>query len=178
MNQAAHQRPRQRRVALLIENFYEDMEALYPWYRLREEGFRVDLVGSEANAVYKGKYGYPLTSELASKELKPEDYDAVIIPGGYAPDHIRRCPASLNFVRQMDRRERVIAAICHGGWILCSACQLKGRRVTSFFAIQDDLINAGALWQDAEVVVDGHLVTSRKPSDLIAFCREIIRLLR
>lgn len=163
------------RVAILAENFYEDMELLYPLYRLMEEGFTVDIVGTEKGVVYKGKYGYPTQSTHASKDARAKDYDAVVIPGGYSPDHMRRCESTLSFVREMDKSKKVIAAICHGPWMMASCCDLKGKNVTSFFAIKDDLVNAGAKWRDAEVVVDGHLITSRKPEDLVAFTMETIK---
>jgi protease I len=166
------------KVAILAENFYEDMELLYPWYRLREEGFQVDLVGSQKGATYKGKYGYPVVSELASSEARPEDYAGVVIPGGYSPDHMRRCKATLDFVKAMERQKKPIAAICHGPWVMASCCDLKGKRITSFSAIKDDLINAGGKWEDAAVVVDGHLITSRTPGDLIPFTLEIIKQLK
>ena len=166
------------KVALLAENFYEDMELQYPLYRLQEEGFQVDVVGTEKGVEYKGKHGYPVVSDLATSEVKADDYDAVVIPGGYAPDHMRRHEATLNFVKEMDKQGKVVAAICHAGWILCSCCDLKGRKVTSFFAIKDDMINAGADWSDEETVVDGNLITARKPSDLPSFCKAIIAKLK
>jgi len=163
------------RIAILAENFYEDMELLYPWYRLREEGFQVDLVGSSKGATYTGKYGYPVKSELASQDVKASDYDGVVIPGGYSPDHMRRCAATMAFVKAMDAQKKPIAAICHGPWMMASCCDLKGRKVTAFHSIKDDMTNAGAIWQDAAVVVDGHLISSRTPADLIPFTLEFIK---
>jgi protease I len=167
-----------KRVAILVENFYEDMELQYPWYRLREEGWQVDLIGSAKGVTYKGKHGYPCQSELASKDCQAGDYDLILIPGGYSPDHMRRCQATLDFVKAADRAGKWIAAICHGPWMMASCCDLKGRRLTSFMSIQDDLTNAGATWVDAEVVVDAHLITSRTPQDLIPFTQAMIQALR
>ena len=162
------------KVAILAENFYEDMELQYPKFRLIEQGFKVVIVGTEKGEKYKGKHGYPVVSDISSKDAKANDFDAVVIPGGYAPDHMRRHKATLKFVSDMDKQGKVIASICHGGWLLCSAVDLKGKNVTSFFAIADDLKNAGASWTDEEVVIDGHLITSRKPDDLPAFTKAII----
>ena len=108
--------------------------------------------------------------------VSASEFDGVVVPGGYAPDHIRRHPKANHFVRDMDRAGKLVASICHGPWVLCSAGILKGRRATCFFAIKDDVVNAGAKWEDAEVVVDNNLVTSRKPEDLPAFCRESIKV--
>jgi protease I len=166
------------RIAILAENFFEDLELLYPWYRLREEGFQVDLVGTAKGATYKGKHGYPVTSELASQEVKPEDYDGLIIPGGYSPDLMRRCKPTLDFVKAMDQQKKPIAAICHGPWMMASCCDLKGKRVTSHFSIQDDLRHAGGVWEDQAVVVDGNLVSSRTPADLIPFTVEFMKLVK
>ncbi|MFH1836089.1 MAG: type 1 glutamine amidotransferase domain-containing protein [Methanobacteriota archaeon] len=165
------------RVAILAENYYEDLELNYPYYRLKEEGFQVDIVGTRKDVVYHGKHGYPVKSDYATRNVTAEDYDAVVIPGGYAPDHMRRHKATLKFVRDMDRKGKVIAAICHGGWMLASCCNLSDKTVTSFFAIRDDLEHAGASWVDRKVVVDGHIITSRKPEDLTSFTGEIIKKL-
>ena len=167
-----------KKIAILIENMYEDAELLYPYYRLLEEGYEVLLVGTEKNKVYTGKYGYPMESTHTSRYVKAEDYDAVIIPGGYSPDFMRRCTDTINFVREMDRLKKPIAAICHGPWIMASACNLKRKRVTSFFAIKDDIINAGAQYVDEEVVVDGNLITSRTPKDLVVFVKTIIEKIK
>ncbi|ABY92667.1 type 1 glutamine amidotransferase domain-containing protein [Thermoanaerobacter sp. CM-CNRG TB177] len=167
-----------KKIAILIENMYEEPELLYPYYRLKEEGYEVHLIGPEKDKVYTGKHGYPMKSTHASKDVKAEDYDAVIIPGGYSPDHMRRCNDTINFVKEMDKLQKTIAAICHGPWIMASACNLKGKKVTSFFSIKDDLINAGAQYVDEEVVVDGNLITSRTPNDLVAFVKAIIETVK
>ena len=156
----------------MAEHFH-DMEAVYPYYRLIEEGAEVHFVGGGEES-YTGKYGYPVDVDRNVQDVGAGDYDAVVIPGGWAPDMMRRVPAMIEFVAEMNRSGKLIAGICHAGWVLASAGAVEGRTVTSFFAIRDDLANAGARWVDEEVVVDGNLVTSRKPDDLPAFCRAII----
>jgi protease I len=164
-------------VAILVENDYQDQEVWVPLYRLREEGYRTVVVGTGA-AAYKSKYGYPIQAELAAAQAKGVDFEGVIIPGGWAPDRLRQDPAVLKLVRDLFERRKVVAAICHAGWVLCSAGVVRGRKVTAYQAIKDDLVNAGAEFLDQEVVRDGHLITSRRPDDLPAFCREIVRALR
>ena len=165
-------------IAILVDNIYQEMEVWYPLYRLREEGARVVTLGAQKGATYTSKLGYPCLCEMSYEEADPNSFDGVVIPGGYAPDHIRRYPAANKFVADLNGQGKLVAAICHGGWVLCSAHgMLKGRKATSFFAIKDDVINAGAAWVDAEVVVYGNLVTSRKPDDLPAFCCACIEVL-
>jgi protease I len=166
-----------KKVIVLVEDLYQELEVWYPLLRMREEGAEVVVVGTEAGVTYKSKLGYPATSEAASRDIDVRAYDGVIIPGGYAPDLMRRYPATVNLVRDAFEQSKVVAAICHAGWMLASAGILKGRKVTGFFAIRDDLVHAGGEYEDAEVVVDGRLITSRTPDDLPAFCREIIRAL-
>lgn len=166
-----------KRIAVLVDQLYQEMEVWYPYYRFKEAGAEVYLVGAEAGKSYPSKVGYPAVAEKAYTEVNPDDYDGVVAPGGFAPDHIRRHPAATEFVHQIDKAGKLVAAICHGPWILCSSRMLRGRKVTSFFAIKDDVINAGADWVDAEVVVDRNLVTSRKPEDLPAFCAASIEVL-
>lgn len=163
-----------KQVAILIENLFDEKELIYPYFRLKEEGYEVHLVGSEKDTVYTSKSTFSEKSTHSSKEVKAEDYDAVVIPGGFSPDYMRRNEATIKFVKEMDRLGKPIAAICHGPWLLASCCDLKGKKVTSFFAIKDDLIHAGAEYVDAEVVVDGNLITSRTPKDLPAFLKAII----
>lgn len=165
-----------KRIAVFLENQYEDKEFWIPWYRMKEEGAQVVSVGPEA-AVYGGKRGIPATAEKGISEVSSSHFDALIIPGGYAPDLIRRHPAMIEFVREMDRDGKTVAAICHAGWVLISAGILKGRSATSFSSIRDDMVNAGARWADKEVVQDRNLITSRTPDDLPAFCRTIIAAL-
>jgi protease I len=166
-----------KRIAILVDNFYQEMEVWYPYYRLQEAGAEVVTVGAKANETYNSKCGYPVKSDRSYDEVSASQFDGVVVPGGYAPDHIRRHAKANQFVRDMDRKGKLVAAICHGAWVLCSAGMLKGRKATCFFAIKDDVVNAGAAWEDAEAVVDGNLVTSRKPEDLPAFCREAIKVL-
>ncbi|NLN14603.1 MAG: type 1 glutamine amidotransferase [Tissierellia bacterium] len=166
-----------KKIAILIEDLFDERELIYPYFRMLEEGYQVDLVGPEKDKVFSSKTGLTEKSTKASSEVNAEDYDAVIIPGGFSPDLMRRTEATKEFVRQMDKAGKPIAAICHGPWMMASCCDLKGKRVTSFFAIKDDLVNAGATYVDEEVVVDGHLITSRTPKDLPAFCKAIIELL-
>jgi protease I len=166
-----------KRAAVLVENLYQEMEVWVPLYRLREEGCEVKVVGTGSAATYTSKHGYPIQADLSADQAHAADFDALVVPGGYAPDILRRYPAALKLVHDAHEKKKVVAAICHAGWVLASAGILKGRKVTAFSAIRDDMVNAGAEYLDREVVVDGNLVTSRKPDDLPAFCREIVRLL-
>ena len=167
-----------KRVAIYVDNIYQEMELWVPLYRLQEAGAEVVIVGAKANQTYTSKLGYPATSQISYDDLKPAEWHGVIIPGGYAPDHMRRHAKANQFVADMNAQGKLVASICHGPWVLCSANgMLKGRKVTSFFAIKDDVVNAGGIWQDAEVVVDKNLVTSRKPDDLPAFCRACVDVL-
>ncbi len=166
-----------KKAAVLIEDYYQVLEVWYPYLRLREEGIDTVFVGT-GRKEYKSKEGYPALEELPINKAKVIDFDAVIIPGGYAPDMLRRHKEVNEFVADMFKEGKVVASICHGGWVLVSACILKGRTATAFSAIKDDMINAGANFVDKEVVVDGNLITSRNPYDLPAFCREIIKKLK
>jgi protease I len=166
-----------KRAAILAENLYQDQEVWYPLFRLKEEGAEVVVVGSGSATTYTSKYGYPVDVDKSASEVKARDFDAVIIPGGYAPDLMRRYPDMVKLVKDAYEQGKVVASICHGGWMLASADILRGRTVTSFFAIKDDLVHAGATFVDVEVAVDGNLITSRKPEDLPAFCRAIIAAL-
>lgn len=167
-----------KKVIVLIEDMYNDYEYIYPYYRLLETGAEVQVVGAKAGQGYKGKAGTTATSTAAAKDLRPEDFAGIVIPGGYAPDIMRRHVEMVDLVREMDSQGKVVAAICHAGWMLASAKILKGRTVTSFFAIKDDLVHAGANWVDQEVVEDGKLITSRTPDDLPAFMRTVVRALQ
>lgn len=167
-----------KKAIVLLDQLYQEMEVWYPLYRLREEGVETVLVGPEEEKNYPSKIGYPAVSDLAASQVSMSDYDCLIIPGGYAPDHMRRHKAMVQIVSDAMAQHKVVGAICHAGWMLCSARgALQGRKVTSFFAIKDDMENAGAIWSDAEVVRCGNLVTSRKPDDLPAFMRTIIAAL-
>jgi protease I len=165
------------RIAVLVEDLYENLELWYPVLRLREEGAQVFIVGPKAGETYKSKEGYPVKADKSAEEISADEIDAVIVPGGYAPDRMRRHEAMVKLVREAAQKGKIVAAICHGGWMLAEADVVRGRTVTSFFAIKTDLINAGANWVDKEVVRDGNIITSRVPSDLPAFMRTIIEAL-
>ena len=167
-----------KRAAVLVEQLYQEMEVWYPVYRLREAGCEVTLVGPEAGQNYPSKLGYPATSDAAARDVSADDFDLVVIPGGYAPDHMRRHESMIRLVSAMAEQQKVIASICHGAWVLCSTQALKGKKATCFFAVKDDVINAGGKYVDAEVVRDGNLITSRKPEDLPAFMKTVIQALR
>lgn len=165
-----------KRVALLVEDLYEDLELWYPYYRMQEAGAEVVILGTgEEN--YESKHGYPATADKAADDASPNDFDAVLIPGGYAPDIMRRHAPMVDFVRKMHEAGKVVAFICHAGWVPASADIVRGRKVTSFYAIKDDMVNAGGEWVDEEVVRDGNLISSRTPKDLPAYCRTIIEAL-
>lgn len=165
------------RVAVLVEDLYENLELWYPVLRLREEGAEVFIVGPRAGEIYKSKEGYPAKSDKAASEISADEIDAIIIPGGYAPDRMRRNEAMVNLVKEAAQKGKIVAAICHGGWMLAEADVIRGRTVTSFYAIKTDLINAGANWVDKEISRDGNIITSRVPSDLPTFMRTIIEAL-
>lgn len=162
-----------KRVAVLVENLYQEMEVWYPVYRMREAGAKVTIVGPSPG-VYGSKLGYEARAEKGADQVAPDDFDALVIPGGYAPDRMRLHKPMVDLVREMSRQGKIVAAICHGGWMLASAGVLRGKKATCYVAIKDDLVNAGALYEDSEVVRDGNLITSRKPDDLPAFCRTIL----
>ena len=168
-----------KKVAILVDQMYQEMEVWVPIYRLQEEGVEVITVGAEAGKTYPSKLGYPCTARMSYDQVTADNFDGLIVPGGFAPDHIRRHPKANRLVADVNAQGKLVAAICHGPWVLCSAHgMLKGRKVTSFFAIKDDVVNAGAEWSDAEVVVDNNLVTSRKPEDLPAFCLACVNVLK
>lgn len=166
-----------KRVAVLVEKLYEDLELWYPVLRLREAGCEVLIVGPNAGETYPSKHGYPAKSEAAASDVNPADLDAVIVPGGYAPDYLRRHPAVVDLVSRAAQMGKVVAAICHGGWMLCSARCVSGLKVTSHIAIRDDVVNAGGVWEDSPCVRDGNLITSRSPDDLPEFMRGIFTAL-
>jgi len=164
-----------QRVAVLVEQQYQELEVWYPVYRLREAGCTVKLVGPEAGKSYPSKLGYPAVADVSAREASADQFDAVVIPGGFAPDYIRRSEPMLKLVRDLFARRKPVAAICHGPWVLCSTPALKGKTATGFHSIQDDMVNAGATFVDREVVVDGNVITSRKPDDLPAFVAALIK---
>ncbi len=166
-----------RRVAVLAENMYDDMELWYPLLRLREAGAQVSVVAPTAGATYKSKHGLEVKADLSAEDAKAGRFDALVIPGGFAPDYMRRSEAMVRFVRDASDEGKVVAAICHAGSMLVSAKVLKGKTVTCYKSIKEDVTNAGGNYVDREVVRDGDLITSRFPDDLPAFCREIISAL-
>jgi protease I len=157
------------RVAVLAENQYQELELWYPVLRFREEESDVVVIAPSANAVYSSKLGYPVVADYAIEEVDAADYDAVIVPGGFAPEGIRRNPAMLEFIRAIDARDGIVATICHAGWVLASTGIAKGKRATCVPIVKDDVIHAGINYVDEAVVRDGNLITSRLPSDLPAF---------
>jgi protease I len=164
-----------KKACVLIDKVYEDMELLYPYYRLLEAGFEVDVIGhEEAGTLYLGKNGYPFVSNLQAAKAKASDYACFVAPGGWAPDRLRRYDEILKLVADVYHQGGVVASICHGPWVLISAGIVKGKKLTSVKAIKDDLVNAGVSWVDQEVVVDQRIVTSRAPADLPAFMKAIL----
>lgn len=161
------------RILVLVEQHYEDLELWYPRIRLEEEGMNVVVAGPE-KITYHGKHGYPCLPDITIDEISTEDYDGLLIPGGWAPDRLRRLPRVLDIVREFERDGKTIGIICHAGWVPISAGILKNRKVTGVSAIRDDLVNAGATYVDMSVVIDGNLVSSRTPADLPDFCRGVI----
>jgi len=170
--------PQSQRVAILVEDLYQDQEVWYPYYRLLEAGIEAVFVGTGSKPEYKGKYGYPVTPHTTAGQVSAASFDAVIVPGGFAPDLLRRSPAVLQLVKEANQQGKPIGAICHAGWVLVSAGVLRGKTATCFSAIKDDVVNAGATFVDREVVRDGNLITSRKPDDLPAFMRTFLEALQ
>jgi len=166
-----------KHAVVLAENLYNELELWYPVLRLRGTGMTVEVVGTGSATTYTSKHGLPVQVDASAEQIKAKDVDVVVIPGGYAPDMLRRYPAVLQLVRDVFNGGKVVAAVCHAGWVLASAGIAKGRTVTSVGAIKDDMINAGAKWVDKEVVQDGNLITSRTPADLPAFTDAIIAAL-
>jgi protease I len=165
-----------KKILIITDDIYEDLELWYPKLRMIEEGASVDVAAAKKEKL-TGKNGYPLEPDMTFDEVKIAEYAALIIPGGYAPDKVRRYSKALEIVRDFDRDKRPIAFICHGGWVPISAGIVKGVRVTAVCAIKDDLVNAGAIWSDDPCVRDGHIVTAQVPKDLPAFCKALIQAL-
>lgn len=163
-------------VIILVENDFEDMEALYPYYRMQEAGHKAIVVGDKKE-VYKSKHGYPLKADRTPAEIELRDFSAVIIPGGQAPDRMRIRPAMVGLVREAAQKGLVIGAICHGAQVLIEAGVVKGKKATCYVSVKTDLMNAGAMYLDAPVVKDGMLVTSRHPGDLPEFCKTLLELI-
>jgi protease I len=167
-----------KKIAIMVDEMYQVLEVWYPYYRFIEAGLEVNLVAAEAKRQYHSKEGYPCVSEVAAAGADAGDYDCMLVPGGFAPDFMRRDAEVIRFANDMVNAGKVIAAICHGGWLLCSTDAYRGRKATCFMAIKDDIKNAGAEYIDAECVVDGNLITSRKPDDLPAFCTAVLDALK
>lgn len=165
-----------KKIMIMIENLYNEFEYWYPYYRLKEAGAGVITVGT-GDKDYSSKVGLHARADVDAKDISAKDFDGMVIPGGYAPDMMRRHTAMVKLVKDANEQGKIIAAICHAGWMLASAEIVEKRRVTSFFAIKDDLIHAGADWVDEEVVIDGNLITSRTPDDLPAFMKTFISAL-
>jgi len=163
-----------KKAAVLLDEMYEDQEFWYPYFRLKEEGASVVAVAHGSGLEFKSKWGYPAKSEMSMYDALKEKWDAVIVPGGYAPDKIRRYPEMLKIVRDAFDRGAIVASICHGPWVLASAGILSGKKLACVIAIKDDVENAGGKYLDEEVVVDGNLITSRRPPDLPAFMKAVI----
>ncbi len=166
-----------KRILVFTGDIYEDLELWYPKLRLIEAGTEVVVAGPENGQTYAGKNGYPCVSDAAIGEMNSADFDGVVCPGGFMPDKLRRDPKVLELIREFSEAGKLVAAICHGGWMPISAKVYRNVRVTGSPGIKDDLINAGAIWEDAPVVVDRHFVSSRKPDDLPDFCRSMIDVL-
>jgi protease I len=164
-----------QKIALMVDDLYQTLELWYPFYRLKEEGYQVDFVAGEKGKEYHSKEGYPCVSTVSVREANVDDYDCVVIPGGFAPDMMRRDEHILRFVNTMVDRKKLIAAICHGASVLCSTRILKGKKATGYIAIKDDIRNAGADYVDSDCVIDGNLITSRVPDDLPVFCSAIVK---
>ncbi|MGC8709373.1 MAG: type 1 glutamine amidotransferase domain-containing protein [Thermoplasmata archaeon] len=165
------------KVAILLDNYVEEVEFLYPYYRLKEEGFEVVSL-AHREGEYRGKNGMVLRAERSLGKDDHLNFDAVFIPGGYAPDHLRRHREMVDFIRSMNSSGKVIAAVCHGPWLLASAEIISGKRVTSFHSIRDDLVHAGAIYTGNTVEVDGNIITGTDPSALPPMMREMIRILK
>lgn len=165
-----------KKIAILVENLFDEEELIAPYHRLRED-YEVVLVGTEADKIYKSKSGYTKKSDVASRDISANDFAGVIIPGGFSPDYMRRSEDSVKFVKELYEQGKPVAAICHAGWMLAESLNLDGVKLTSTPTIKTDLINAGANWVDEEVVVDKNIVTSRNPNDIPAFIKEFIKLI-
>jgi len=165
------------KVVCLVHDDFEDLELWYPILRLREEGVTVHTAGEKAGVTYVGKYGVPAVSDFAFSDINCEEYDGLLVPGGWAPDKLRRYPEVIDIVRRMNDKGKPIGQICHAGWVLISADIIRGKKVTSTPGIKDDMKNAGGIWIDEAAVVDGNIVSSRRPQDLPEYMKAYIKLL-
>ena len=167
-----------KRILAIVDEIYEDLELWYPRIRLEEEGWNVVVAGPEKGREFRGKHGYPCRADAAIDDMETSGFDALLVPGGFAPDKLRRLPHVKDLVRRFDQEGKLIAFICHAGWVPISAGILKGRTATSVGAIRDDMVNAGVRWLDEETVVDGNLLSSRTPADLAHFGRGMVEWLK
>ena len=166
-----------KRILSFVGDIYEDLELWYPKLRMIEAGAEFVCAGPQAGQEYAGKHGYPCVSDAAIADMEARDFHGLLCPGGFMPDKLRRDSKVLQLVRDFDTQGKLIAAICHGGWIPISAGVYRAAVVTGSLGIKDDLVNAGAIWKDASVVTDRHFVSSRKPDDLPDFCRGMLQVL-
>ena len=166
-----------KRILAFVDDIYEDLELWYPKLRLEEEGWKVVVAGPESGRVYAGKHGYPCKADAAIKEVRSQDFHGLLVPGGFAPDKLRRDPDVPRLTREFNEAKKPIAFIRHAGWILISANILRGKRATSTVGIKDDMANAGAIWSNEALVVDGHLISSRTPADLHVFAKAFVKAL-
>ncbi|UCZ51554.1 type 1 glutamine amidotransferase [Bacillus shivajii] len=169
---------KEKKVLSVVDHEFEDLELLYPHLRLQEEGAITHIAGKKADVEYIGKYGVPVKPDYCFDQVNIEEYDALLVPGGWAPDKLRRYDEVLEMVKYMNEQKRVIGQICHAGWVLISANILHGKKVTSTPGIKDDMINAGAEWHNEEVIVDGHIISSRRPPDLPAYGKALADALK
>jgi protease I len=163
-------------IGILIEDVFDEQEFIYPYYRVQEAGLEVTVIGPEADASYTSKAGFPFKADKAAKEVDASTLTGLIVPGGFAPDRMRRHPAMLKLVKDLDDAGKPLGAICHAGWVLISAGVAKGRKLTGFMSTKDDLVNAGAKYQDDRVVTDGNLVTAQHYKDLPGFMAAYLEL--
>lgn len=167
-----------KKIAILATDGYEDLELHYPRIRLKEAGHEVELLSLFKGEI-KGKHGYPIRPDKLIRDATPDDYDGVLIPGGTInPDHLRRDKDALDFVHKIDEQNKLVGAVCHAGWVLISAKIIKNRKATSYFAIKDDMVNAGAIFEDKPVIIDNNLITSRTPDDLPEFMKAVLEFLK
>ncbi|MGK9476945.1 type 1 glutamine amidotransferase domain-containing protein [Melioribacter sp. OK-6-Me] len=166
-----------KKILMFVDDIYEDLELWYPKLRMIEEGAEVVVAGPEAGKTYRGKNGYPCKADVSYYDVEETDFDGLIIPGGFAPDKLRRVEKVISLTQHFHQKGKLVAHICHAGWIPISAKIMKGFRCTSTVGIKDDLENAGAIWVDEPVVVDRNMISSRRPDDLPAFCKAIIEFM-
>ncbi|KDR94375.1 protease I [Peptoclostridium litorale DSM 5388] len=168
---------KERKIAIIAEDEFEDLELYYPYFRLIEAGFRVEIAGVADREYYKGKNNFKIKKDVNISDVDPSDYEGVIVPGGWAPDRIRRNKNACEFIRGIYESDKLVASICHGPWVLISSKVVKDHVMTSTKAIRDDIENAGAKWVDKSVVRDKNIITSRNPHDLPVFMKEILLFL-